>query len=469
MYNLMIVDDEYLIREGLRNYIDWASLDVQVMLCCSNGIEAMEAMNNQIPDVVLCDISMPHMDGIELLRQCRKLKINCEFIFISSYAEFRYAQEAVKYGAFDYILKPIEPDALFSCMQRCVQTIAERQKYRLLPESNREMIEDLLHGALTGSVQAEKSLIRFLARKKYSREQLNILCMIRPCEWSLHTNMVIYKCNVSENIQAILCLSTLDRNLLLKEMPHAILCQNIGSLQDSLSEGLFRQWVQNYPLNTSVEMDEKDLPKKNVVLSLNREAVRAILRSHLRKTVVLTPFIELTKRVEQYLTLLYNQLENYYYSPLPNVISLSCYQMELRDCNNLYDLFITCERIIDSIYASLNEQPAYTIYTKKTIKIIQNRYGENLMLNKIADELNVSPSYLSTLFKNDTGYSFSDYLYHYRMSLAADLLIKSQKKIYEIGEQVGYPDMVQFSKRFKQFYDISPRQMRNHLENKSYY
>lgn len=459
----MIVDDEYLIREGLRNYIDWASLDVQVMLCCSNGIEAMEAMKNQIPDVVLCDISMPYMDGIELLKQCRKLKMNCEFIFISSYAEFRYAQEAVKYGAFDYILKPIEPDVLFSCMQRCVETITERQKYRLLPESNREMLEDWLHGALTGSIQAEKSLIRFLTRKKYSREQLYILCMIRPCECSLNTNIIIYKCNVSENIQAIMCLSTSDKNLLLREIPYVVSCQNIGSLQDSLSEGLFRQWKQNYPLNTSVDIDEKGLPNKNVVLSLNRESMRMTLRNHLRNTVAIIPFFELSKRVEQYLTILYRQLESYYHSPLPNVRSLSCYQMDLRTCNNLYDLFITCERIVDSIYASLSDHPAYTIYTKKTIKIIQNRYGENLMLNKIADELNVSPSYLSTLFKNDTGYSFSDYLYHYRMNLAAGFLIKSRKKIYEIGEQVGYPDVVQFSKRFKQFYDISPRQMRNNL------
>lgn len=461
MYKLMIVDDEHLIREGLRNYIDWASLDIQIMLCCSNGVEALDAMKNQIPDIVLCDISMPHMDGVELLKQCRKLKINCEFIFISSYAEFRYAQEAVKYGAFDYLLKPIEQDILFSCVQRCVQTINERQKYLLSKEPNKEMLEEWFHGALTGSIQAEKSLIHFLKKQSYSREQLHILCMLDTNEYRIPSNLMIYKCNVSEKTIAILCLSTLERNLLVKDIPHAIVCKNIGSFQENLSEGLFRQWKKSHPLITKVDLDEKGLPNKSVVQSLNRNEMKTTLRSYLHRIVGSFVFNEIADKIDQYFAALYRQLESYYHSPLPNVLSMSIYRSKLKSCNNLYDLFTTFEQIVDNIYVSLENHPVYSIYTQKIIKIIHNRYGENLMLNKIADELNISPSYLSTLFKNDTGYSFSDYLYHYRMNLATELLINSHKKIYEIGEQVGYPDMVQFSKRFKQFYDMSPKQMRN--------
>lgn len=467
MYRLMIVDDERLIRDGLRTYIDWASLDVQVTSCCSNGLEAMAAMEQQLPDMVLCDISMPHMDGIELLKQCRSAQMNCQFIFISSYAEFRYAQEAVKYGAFDYILKPIEPEALFACMQRCVQTLNEKKTYQPLPESNREMAEEWLRGALTGSVQAEKSLMRFLFRKDESHERLHLFCLLRPNEWRFPTDITVYQCTVSENVQAALCISPVDKNFLLKEMPHAVSCQKLSSLQTSLSEGLFRQWQQSYPATASAETDGNGLPGKSTVVSLNREAMRMTLRCHLQKAELFRPFTEVTEWVEQYLTALYRQLESYYHSPLPNVPLLSRCQTELRACNNLYDLFCVCERLVDMLYASLSQHPAYTVYTRKAIEIIRNRYGENLTLHGVADQLNVSPSYLSTLFKNDTGYSFSDYLYRYRMSLAAELLINSRKKIYEIGEQVGYPDMVQFSKRFKQFYDMSPRQMRNHLESKN--
>ena len=467
MYRLMIVDDERLIRDGLRTYIDWTSLDIQVTSCCSNGLEALSEMEQQPPDLVLCDISMPHMDGIELLKQCRSAQMNSQFIFISSYAEFRYAQEALKYGAFDYLLKPIEPDALFACMQRCVKKLAEQKEYPPMPESNREMAEEWLRGALTGSVQAEKSLMRFLSRNNGHREQLQLLCLLRPNEWRFPADIIAYQCAVSENVQAALCLSPIDPNRLLKDMPHAVCCQLMDSLQSGLSEGLFRQWQLAYPAADEVETDSSGLPGKNTVASLNADAMRMALRSHLQHADVRRPFAEVTEWVDQYLTALYRQLENYYHSPLPNTPSLSRCQTELRACNNLYDLFVTCERLADTLYAALSQHPAYTVYTRKAIEIIRHHYGENLTLHGVADQLNVSSSYLSTLFKNDTGYSFSDYLYRYRMNLAADLLVNSRKKIYEIGEQVGYPDMVQFSKRFKQFYNMSPRQMRNRHESKT--
>ena len=117
-YRVVIIDDERLIREGLKSYIDWSALNAEVVAVCADGREGVEAIEAHRPHIVLTDVSMPNMDGIALLKYVREKRIACEFILVSSYSEFRYAQEALKLGAFDYILKPIEPDALYACVKR---------------------------------------------------------------------------------------------------------------------------------------------------------------------------------------------------------------------------------------------------------------------------------------------------------------------------------------------------------------
>ena len=98
-------------------------------------------------------------------------------------------------------------------------------------------------------------------------------------------------------------------------------------------------------------------------------------------------------------------------------------------------------------------------YTRKALHLIETKYDKNISLTSVADALGISASHLSATFKADMGCTFSDYLFQFRMQIARDLLISDQHKIYEIGEKVGYPDMAQFSKRFKQYYGISPRDM----------
>lgn len=98
-------------------------------------------------------------------------------------------------------------------------------------------------------------------------------------------------------------------------------------------------------------------------------------------------------------------------------------------------------------------------YTRKVLAIIQSRYGESLSLKIVARELHVSSSYLSSVFKADTGRPFSDYLFWYRMNIACDLVRQGNLRIYEIGEKVGYPDVTQFSKCFKKHFGYSPKQL----------
>lgn len=123
MLKVFIIDDEKLIREGLRNYIDWKTLDLEIAGTAGDGQDALQQILETRPDIIVCDICLPEMSGLELLSELRQKHHTCKFIFMSAYSEFRYAQEALRLGAFDYLLKPIDEDSLRNTLVKCRDSI----------------------------------------------------------------------------------------------------------------------------------------------------------------------------------------------------------------------------------------------------------------------------------------------------------------------------------------------------------
>ena len=162
MLKMIIIDYERLIRNGLTDYLDWNALGIEIAAVCADGREGMQAIRDCRPDIVLTDIAMPVLDGVELLKEARSEGNGCQFIFISSYSEFRYAQEAVKYGAFDYLLKPLEPAALEECIRRCVAQL--QSSPAVVPPYHWELAGELFAEALSGIQQAERSFENMIRR-----------------------------------------------------------------------------------------------------------------------------------------------------------------------------------------------------------------------------------------------------------------------------------------------------------------
>ncbi len=106
MYKLLIVDDEYQIRNGLANYFPWEEYGFVVVGSFENGIQTLEFILKNPIDVLLTDIKMPFMNGIELVKNIRDLEMSIKIVFLSSYKEFEYAQQALQYGVHNYVLKP---------------------------------------------------------------------------------------------------------------------------------------------------------------------------------------------------------------------------------------------------------------------------------------------------------------------------------------------------------------------------
>lgn len=146
---LMIVDDEIGIREGLKDTIDWPSIGIEEVLTAKNGLEAMKRVQQTVPELVLTDIRMPGMDGLELAEQLRVLHPRTKVYLLSGYADFAYAKQAISIGVEDYFVKPVNVEELTDAMHKAVQRIRkERMADQPGPQDGRTALNRWLLGLL---------------------------------------------------------------------------------------------------------------------------------------------------------------------------------------------------------------------------------------------------------------------------------------------------------------------------------
>lgn len=126
MHKVVIVEDEELVRRGIVTAVNWASADCEVVGEAASGAEGIEVIRSSHPDIVVTDIRMPGMDGLEMIRRLREEGCEAKFILLTAYSDFSYAQKAVKLGAVDYLLKPFHDGELEAAAAR----IADRGRSR---------------------------------------------------------------------------------------------------------------------------------------------------------------------------------------------------------------------------------------------------------------------------------------------------------------------------------------------------
>lgn len=131
MLRLLIADDEKIIRETMCSIIDWKSLDIEIVGVCKNGLEAYDAILDEYPDIVLTDIRMPKLSGLELIQKITQNHDNIQFIILSGYHDFSYAREAMKYGIKHYILKPCSEQEIIEAVKDSIKEHYKSCPHRL--------------------------------------------------------------------------------------------------------------------------------------------------------------------------------------------------------------------------------------------------------------------------------------------------------------------------------------------------
>lgn len=125
---MILADDEVVITKGIQKLVDWNALGITIIGVYEDGKSAFEAIVRNQPELALLDISMPGMTGIDIIRECAALKLDTQFIFISGFQDFEYAKSAIKYGAVDYLLKPIILEELMHAVEQCITNITGIRK-----------------------------------------------------------------------------------------------------------------------------------------------------------------------------------------------------------------------------------------------------------------------------------------------------------------------------------------------------
>lgn len=500
---IVIVEDEIAIREGLKKMIS-ANTSHTVIGTCKDGPEGIAFIRERRPDLVITDIRMNEMNGLEMLERLKEQGIEIYSIVISGYAEFEYARKAISLQAEDYLLKPVSIDALQSVLDRIENKHVE-SKYQVVKKSE-SYVREYFFGntreqeeakqALNGILKEEKDDIYgiiigyFGSLKKNQLEDVEYplrsikrqfpeLIYLETWEEHINCRILILKGNFAE-VEAFADAfdekAKYDYQQQKREIPWCMnTCDSMEDWKNCFekaqkmltgyfakgSHGLLRveesaeESMKEFKY--SVQIERKILSAleigsyENMSAGINEFLAQTISEEYGAEEIrngavkLITRMMDIAKEINQ------KAYESLLEKDYLKALFLAYTQTEIRDilmkCGNTI-----CDR---------KKKESISNYTiSRTIEYIRTHYQEGISLEKTAEILNITPEYLSMLFKREMGMNFSVFLKEFRISHAKRLLKGTDMKIYEVAQECGYSNSNYFTKVFKEVTGISPAEYR---------
>ncbi len=504
--SLILVDDEQLVLEDLKDIVDWDALGYEIVATARNGKQAMEKYRKLQPELVITDIQMPGMDGIELARKLRESGGQPTVILLSAYSDFAYAKRALSHGIYDYILKSeINTAMLTDKLIGFREHIEDVQKMNSLLRE--EMIADLMSGAAgTYDEQAEEF---FTKRRYYYVVEKDIPCPFvmgsEDGDARMPANPEVFcRANITGlTVRTVVKLKD-GRILICIDAPKEHSQMVIGSLLGSQARKLLtalKGWKNEsytiyvsykelslYELSRIYISRSKDLAAK-YFLGCNR--VYDLMWEELccdgqHTTLGLERFQAMLKAndsemVKQYIEQKYDDaisgkrygelvyLSNVFYITLSSLIEQHN-EMELLDISsqNNRQYWGQAQSIkhwmIDNYavamkYIERSDGKKLSPVVSGAVDYIKENYSAyNLKIETIAKSIDISSSRLSVLFKNEMGCTVNEYITSFRIWKAQLLLREGKYKVYEVADKVGYGTSQYFSQIFYQKVGVSPKE-----------
>lgn len=509
MYKLLFAEDETATREGVLDCIDWRSLGITDIRSAKNGMAALALTNDWIPDILLTDIRMPRMNGIDLCMKIRELNPNCSILLISGYSEVEYLKSAIKLKAIDFVDKPLEISVLEEQLKNAVaeQEMLEQQRNYI----RQDICRLFLHEQNLASLVANFQLAQFPL-------SLTDFC----CNFSLHIlskNQHI----LGQTTGADAYFSLLNSYLSSQDFYHTgmVMDENLILLQiyrpDTLSPGskeldpaiLYPAFHSLWQENFDASRNELHVCAGPVVPIMNY--TQTFQQSLLQRNNIFlhsseyfhyssTPQVEESISNTSNLRHLLQELERFLFQK--NLAAMQNTQekllLELKGCYNLsrksilyaysnmlfsflqqqeqvslssehvYDDLSECTTIEDANRCLLEYAASYQIapkpglsLTDEIIQIIHEQYAKRkLSLDDISQQVHLSPSYICVKFKEETGKTLTQYINEYRIETSLSLLASPENKINLIAEQVGFDNGNYYAKIFKKIKKMSPAEYR---------
>ena len=503
---LLIIDDESIIRNGLQQYINWNSLGIEQVQTAADGKAALDIIEHLEPHIILSDIKMPTMDGIELIKTLHEKSIKSKVIFMSAYSDFAYTQQAIHFGAFDYILKPIEEDKLIDIVKKCIAEIQQKQtEAERFQKNQEEHLKTLLlmHIYNNGKI-VETDMKKLTAFHLLPADYHYLMAAVVIADKNTPVNSpeftgVYYDDSVKKqpaittleitisNNELILLFFTAQGTLtafydeVTNLMSNSFLPQTPASGQRIGFSSAYQAGISFFQLyleaSSSLFIDKsstQSLPHKldyPELLKLVKNGSLSDVIRYINCNFLLctnrSSFNNLTTLKLEYINCLQYLLNNIPEQSIKSLIYKKIPSLQVKDTisslYSLYQMHNTFITIVTTIANCIVETQFMTKnkLVKLALEYIHTRYSCDLSLNKAATELFVSPSYLSKIFSDEIGENFSRYLIKYRIEKAKELLLNPKYKIYEVANQVGYSDLGYFTKIFKELENVTPTAFRN--------
>ncbi|PRR79162.1 putative response regulatory protein [Clostridium liquoris] len=530
MYKMLLVEDEPIVRLALKSLVDWNAYGFDEVLEASNGKRALEIMTARGDiDIVITDINMPVMNGIELIEKGKKLGGNTEFLVLSAYDDYPLVRSAFKLGINDYILKTeMEPDKIVKMVMTALEKKDGGSNKRSTIDRN-ELIRKLIDGDLS-KAELDHSILRLkgdyylccsilidnfrIIKKRYEDNDLkelisSVVNAVYQVLETVNTGEIIslsseeygmifafessMKSDIDKKLAEILSkIRTSLSNFLNIEVTIGIseMNKDIRKIKPLLEEGqrnarlrfIYGKGKNIYPKDeeevNNMRKNKNNNITQQIIIEMGKEngILEALDRLDEEKC------IEEMKRIFKLKELSFTgDIESFYIYYLEIILMIIQYVIkdeennyestilentdfygEIRKFDTIAEIEEWIIKLLKNIISSLRKMNMVESEAIKHAKdFIQKNYGAKLTLDMVSKEVGYSKAYFSKIFTEETGDNFTTYLTNIRIEKAKELLTKTEMKIYEICEHIGYSNIEHFSRTFKKIVGVSPIQYKN--------
>lgn len=511
MYRVLIADDEALIREGIKCLFDWEALGFTIAGEAANGEQACQAILTQQPDLVLMDIRMPGMSGLDVIHMVREQGFSGKIIILSGYSDFKYAQEAIRLGVQYYLTKPIDEDELEDILHsirteldKTRATIGTTNHYR--KKAHDAILKDILLGDVDLSLlnlddlHLDAEIYQVVIYEKYSHNsqdasysfsdllrvtnqdnnsydtiilQYNEVLLLkgkfairkfnefleryqqekRPQKGSpLDTLFITYGKCVS-SLQEVPssyqeAYQLLQRRFFCDQAQHTIGYMDLPAFEN------------NTPIISDALLNEYSDRLQNYIQSFNRSMVAEILKELQTKLYNASDSIN---AIKLFLADLYLQIKerihHLYHNvaiPFPSNADIIRF---IEEKYYLYEILLFFTEQFEIIMSAIGNSSRESVLDD-ILHYINHNYANSITLENIAPLFGYNSSYLGKIFSKKMGENFNSYVDHIRIERSKELLLNEDLKVYSIAEMVGYRNVDYFHIKFKKYVGQSPAEFR---------
>lgn len=530
MYRILLVDDEILVRDAIKENIDWKSIDCELVGDCENGKQAAEFVQEHPVDIVLTDILMPYMDGMELSHFLHDNYPDIVIVIFSGFGEFEYAKKAIQYGVSEYLLKPVTAMELTGVIEKMKQKVdqqrREKSKMDKLAQNsekyrkNEQIIRSKNMEALVNCTTDVNKTIQRLSEMGVDISAASYRVALFDIDlysgmYKLDTEkrqesalMAFVLFNISDEIVTrekagiayqegnnrvgILFQETWSRNFTskTKEICREIQQKTKEVMGFDVSMGIGKwvkkpeELIQSHDMaaqtlqyryllggNLLIDMEEQH-PAQEINLDESLADLKEFMKTGQKEQVDQT-LVTIEEAIRQ--ALMEKSRACMYLQQVIRTMDNACEDVsadmdriredrdellrQVTDQKSFEDACKVVQKHTDRIFEILSEMNTSSSERQARLAIdyIQKNYMDpDLSLNSICSYLNISTSYFSTIFKDETGETFTEVLIRTRMEKARELLEKTTMKNYEIAEKVGFSDPHYFGISFKKMTGCTP-------------